>query len=253
MRNGPIPAANGDKPALIQNQFGADIGGPLKRGKIFLFGDYEGFRRSLRTAMVATLPTVAQAAGQFVDSQGKAIPITNPYTKAVYANGVIPIAALQATMLPGTTTPQISSLDMTVLGLLPTNSLANQTSGAGNNYVSFPLGTEDSDKGDARMDFHINRNMTTFARYSQRRFNALDPAPIPAPLYSTAKGNINQNNKQLAAGYVFQVTNASAIDCASRLQLGRRRAKANLDRADQPAGRRRGAQCAFRSVLHKRP
>jgi hypothetical protein len=202
--NGPTPPANGEKSALIQNQFGADIGGPVKRGRLFLFGDYEGFRRLLRTAMVATLPTTAQASGQFVDGSGNPIPITNPYTKAVYKNGIIPIAALEATMLPGTSTPQISPLDMTVLGLLPT--------GVSNSYVSFPLGTEDFDKGDARMDYHIGQNMTTFARYSQRRFNALDPAPIPAPLYSTAKGNINQDNKQLAAGFVFQLTTASALD-----------------------------------------
>ncbi len=210
--NGPIPSINGDKPALEQNQFGADIGGPLKRGKIFLFGDYEGFRRDLRAAQTATVPTTAQASGQFVDSLGNPIPITNPYTKAVYANGVIPISALEATDLPGTTTPQISALSMTVLGLLPTGSLTSQTSGVGNNYVSFPLGTEDSDKGDARMDINISPKMTTFARYSQRRFNALDPAPLPAPLYSTAKGNINQSNKELAAGYVWQMTNASALD-----------------------------------------
>ncbi len=203
--SGPIPPANGDKPALVQNQFGADIGGPLKRGKAFLFGDYEGFRRSLRTAMTATLPTTQQAGGHFVDSLGNPIQITNPYTKAVYANGIIPIAALQATMLPGsTTTPQISALDTTVLSLMPT--------GTSNTYVSFPLGTEDIDKGDARMDFHIGPNMTTFARYSQRRYNALDPAPIPAPLYSTAKGYITQDNKQLASGFVYQLTTASALD-----------------------------------------
>ncbi len=210
--NGPIPSANGDKPALEQNQFGGDIGGPLKRGKMFLFGDYEGFRRDLRSAMTATLPTAAQAAGQFVDSQGNAIPITNPYTKAVYANGVIPITALEATPLPGGTTPQISALDMTVLGLLPTGSLSSQTSGVGNNFVSFPLGWERIDKGDARLDFNINTKMTAFGRYSQRKYNALDPAPIPAPLYSTAKGRIDQENRQLAAGYVWQLTNASALD-----------------------------------------
>jgi len=210
--NGPIPPANGEKSVLIQNQFGADVGGPVIPGKVFFFGDYEGFRRILRAAQVATLPTGLQASGQFVDSLGNPIPITNPYTKAVYANGIIPIAALEATMLPGTTTPQISPLDMTVLGLLPTGSLASQTSGVGNNYVSFPLGTEDSDKGDARMDVFIGRRMTTFARYSQRRFNALDPAPIPAPIYSTAKGNINQDNKQLAAGFVFQLTTNDALD-----------------------------------------
>jgi hypothetical protein len=210
--NGPIPPANGEKSTLIQNQFGADIGGPVKRGRLFLFGDYEGFRRILRAAMTATLPTAKQAAGTFVDAAGNPIHITNPYTKVVYTTGVIPITALEATMLPGTTTPQISPLDMTVLGLLPTGSLTTQTSGVGNNYVSFPLGTEDYDKGDARMDFHIGQNMTTFARYSQRRFNALDPAPIPAPLYSTAKGNINQDNKQLAAGFVYQLSTASALD-----------------------------------------
>ncbi|MFY9852481.1 MAG: TonB-dependent receptor, partial [Terracidiphilus sp.] len=211
--NGPIPPANGVESALVQNQFGADIGGPVIHGKLFLFGDYEGFRRSLRAAQTATLPTSAQAAGQFVDSLGNPIPITNPYTKAVYANGVIPISALEATPLPGTTgTSQISALDMTVLGLLPTSSLISQTSGVGNNYVSFPLGTEDIDKGDARMDIDINHKMTTFARYSQRRYNAIDPAPIPAPIYSTAKGNINQYDKQLAAGYVWQLTNASALD-----------------------------------------
>jgi len=213
--NGPIPPANGEKSSLIQNQFGADVGGPILREKLFFFGDYEGFRRILRAAQQATLPTAAQAAGKFIDASGNAIPITNPYTKAVYSNGIIPISALEAANLPGTTTPQISPLDMTVLGDLPTASLTSQTSGVGNNYTSFPLGTEDSDKGDARMDYHITPHMTAFVRYSQRRFNALDPAPIPAPIYSTAKGNINQDNKQLAAGYTLQLTTASALDLRS--------------------------------------
>jgi hypothetical protein len=80
------------------------------------------------------------------------IPTRRPFT----LNGIIPISALEATDLPGTTTPQISPLDMTVLGLLPTGSLTSQTSGVGNNYTSFPVGTEDSDKGDARWIIHIN-------------------------------------------------------------------------------------------------
>ncbi|MGA2348837.1 MAG: TonB-dependent receptor [Terracidiphilus sp.] len=217
--NGPIPPANGEKPALIQNQFGADIGGPLIRGKIFLFGDYEGFRRILHSAMAATLPpnawSVPDVNGNitFEDKNGAPIPITNPYTKAVYATGVIPVTTLQATMLPGsTTTSEISPLDMTVLGLLPSTSLTTQTAGTGNNYISFPLATEDYDKGDARLDIFVNRKITSFARYSQRRFNAFDPAPIPAPIYSTAKGNINQDNKQLAVGFVYQLTTASALD-----------------------------------------
>jgi hypothetical protein len=210
--NGPIPPANGEKSSLVQNQFGAAVGGPVLRDKLFFFIDYEGFRRSLRTAQQATLPTAQQASGVFVDTiDGKAIPITNPYTNVTYLNGIIPIATLQGTgsALPGYTTPtaitsQISPLNMAVLNALPTS--------ASNTYTSFPLGTEDSDKGDLRVDDYINSRMTAFVRYSQRRFNALDPAPIPAPIYSTAKGNIRQSNRQLAAGYIYQLNADSTLD-----------------------------------------
>jgi hypothetical protein len=149
--NGPIPPANGEKPALIQNQFGADIGGPILREKIFLFGDYEGFRRILRTAMQATLPTSRAGRRTIRRRQGQSY----SYHQSLHESRLLKrhhslSPRLKATMLPGTTTPQISPLDMTVLGLLPTGSLTTQTSGVGNNYTSFPLGTEDSDKGDAR-------------------------------------------------------------------------------------------------------
>jgi hypothetical protein len=213
--NGPIPAVNGQKATLIQNQFGADIGGPLLRDKLFVFGDYEGFRRIQHAPQTATLPAASWASGTFVDENGLAIPITDPYTNTVYKTGVIPVSALQATMLPGTTTAQISPLNTTVLADLPLTGLTPASVAAGSNYTSFPLGLEDSDKGDARMDYDISQHMTAFVRYSQRRFNALDPSPIPAPIYSTAKGNINQNNKQLAAGYTFQLTNSSALDLRS--------------------------------------
>ena len=69
--NGPISPANGEKSSLIQNQFGADIGGPILRDKLFLFSDYEGFRRIQRAAQQATLPPAAWATGQFLDENGQ--------------------------------------------------------------------------------------------------------------------------------------------------------------------------------------
>ncbi|MGH9935019.1 MAG: TonB-dependent receptor domain-containing protein, partial [Blastocatellia bacterium] len=40
------PILTGPNPALRQNQYGATIGGPLKRDKTFFFGSYEGQRRA---------------------------------------------------------------------------------------------------------------------------------------------------------------------------------------------------------------
>jgi hypothetical protein len=110
------------------------------------------------------------------------------------------------------TSGQISPLALIVLGDLPTGSLGSQISGAGNNYTSFPRGTKSIDKGDGRMDYFIGPRMTTFVRYSQRSFDAFDPAPIPAPIYSNSKGFVHPQNKQLAMAYTWQISSAQALD-----------------------------------------
>jgi len=47
------------KGELRQNQFGFSAGGPVIKNKIFIFGDYEGFRRVQGTIQTGTVPTVA--------------------------------------------------------------------------------------------------------------------------------------------------------------------------------------------------
>ena len=49
------------KGELRLNQFGATIGGPIIRNKIFFFGDYEGLRRRQGTIKNGTVPTAARA------------------------------------------------------------------------------------------------------------------------------------------------------------------------------------------------
>ena len=55
------------KGALRQNQFGASIGGPIVKNKIFFFGDYEGLRRIQGTILTGSVPTAAEAASGFTD------------------------------------------------------------------------------------------------------------------------------------------------------------------------------------------
>jgi hypothetical protein len=46
----------GDAPKLIQNQFGATVGGPIKRDKLFFFADYQGTRRIFAPTVAASVP-----------------------------------------------------------------------------------------------------------------------------------------------------------------------------------------------------
>jgi hypothetical protein len=46
----------GDAPKLIQNQFGATVGGPIKRDKLFFFADYQGTRRIFAPTQTAFVP-----------------------------------------------------------------------------------------------------------------------------------------------------------------------------------------------------
>ncbi len=47
------------KPHLTLNQFGGSLGGPIKKNKIFIFGDYEGYRDSESSFVEGNVPTQA--------------------------------------------------------------------------------------------------------------------------------------------------------------------------------------------------
>jgi hypothetical protein len=66
LRNSDFDARNffdrGAIPEFQRNQFGAALGGPIRRNKLFIFGNYEGFRQNLGLSDVTLVPDNASRA-----------------------------------------------------------------------------------------------------------------------------------------------------------------------------------------------
>src|SRR6185369_2941854 len=60
LRNSVLDARStfdqGPAPPFRRNQFGGSLGGPVKKDKLFLFGNYEGYRQSLAVSNVSVVP-----------------------------------------------------------------------------------------------------------------------------------------------------------------------------------------------------
>ncbi len=68
IRNSALDAKNyfdqGSIPPFRRNQFGGALGGPLKKNRLFLFGNYEGFRQALALSNVSVVPDSLVRSGQ---------------------------------------------------------------------------------------------------------------------------------------------------------------------------------------------
>jgi hypothetical protein len=194
---------NGQKPVYIQNQFGGTLGGPLKKDKIFLFGDYEGWRRLQRALSFGNVPTEAQRNGIFTGMQ-----IKNPYTGATY-NGVIPAS-------------EITPFGAKVFSQLPLPNLPGNTK----NYQALLRATDDENKGNIRYDHYLSSKVTLFQRYSYNTYDQL-AAPnnnIAGPSGQGAGIISYVRNWQSATGVVWTISPTSLLDVrfgASKTSAGK--------------------------------
>jgi len=177
------------KPTLQRNQFGATIGGPFVKNRLFFFADYEGFRQLQRYLNFDSIPSMT-------DRQG-ILPVTvvNPLTNVLYpANTPIPLA-------------QLNPFAATVLSQLP------PTNGPGrsNNDEALLLIRDYGDKFDAKLDGQINDRMSAFLRYSQRKDVQYYAPDLTGPSGGDGNGYIHVVDQNASLGYTWTVTPTSVF------------------------------------------
>src|SRR5882724_817243 len=80
IRNSALDARNffeDAKGPFKRNQFGGALGGPLKKDKAFLFGNYEGFRERWGVPSTAIVPSARARQGFLPNAAGVYVPVTN--------------------------------------------------------------------------------------------------------------------------------------------------------------------------------
>jgi Carboxypeptidase regulatory-like domain/TonB-dependent Receptor Plug Domain len=211
------------KGELRQNQFGASIGGPIIKDKLFYFGDYEGFRRVQGTVLTGSVPTLSERNSGFTnlsdlitlqngaprtDSLGRSIPygtVLDPATtRAVTAGAVDPTSGLRATQSGfvrdpfgscGASqtiyTPAGCGLNQLPAGRLDPNAIkllnlypVPTTGGFTNNFTNSPKLFEHKNAYDIRVDFNPSSKDQVFGRFSY----ADDPQFIPGIFGGIADG-----------------------------------------------------------------
>ena len=121
-------------PSLRQNQFGARLGGPVRRNRTFFFGSYEGIRIRQATQVVMYPPTSAQRQG---DLSSIKTAIKDPTSGTPFPGNQIPVS-------------RFDPVAINILQLyIP---LPNQSNGASNTWDTIPTsGNQFSLKGDHRL------------------------------------------------------------------------------------------------------
>jgi hypothetical protein len=165
------------RPAFTQNQYGANLGGPIVKGKTFFFFGWEGFRLRQGQSYTYSVPTDAMRAGDFSNvrtSSGALVPIYDAlttcgrlgnapcardakgseiYTRQPFAGNVIPTSRIDPAARV------LSNLWAHANG--PGSAFTNV-----NNYTANASVGGDNDQYNARVDHTFSEKNRLFTRYT---------------------------------------------------------------------------------------
>jgi len=225
------------RPAFTQNQFGATLGGPIRRDKTFFFGSYEGFRLRQGASYVYSVPTDPMRAGNFADVRngaGALVPIYDPLTTCGRLNNpACPGGTISRMPFPGNVIPD-NRIDRASRAMTPLWGRANSPGlpfTAVNNYTANASVGGDQNQQNYRVDHTVSDKQRIFARYTYwRNLN------LPIDPYNTKtcvdRCTEDMNTNSAVLGDTYSITPTMFLDLRasfSRYHYDRTAASAGYD------------------------
>src|SRR5713101_834869 len=174
------------RPPFTQNQFGANVGGPVLKNKLFFFSSYEGFRQRKGSILTTWVPTQEERNGNFNTAGStnttSVLPIYDPTTSGTAGgnpdcNGT-PKPAICRTAFANNMIPA-NRIDPTAQALLSYFPMPNQTGNTSGNYVTSYSTGGNVDQYNERIDYDLSSRQRIFGRYTQSHILSLPDAPFP--------------------------------------------------------------------------
>ncbi len=201
------------KAPFKQNQFGGTIGGPIKKNKLFFFGDYQGTRVRAANTDIVTVPTPAEVGGDFTAMLGPQVG-TDPLGRPVYqgqifdptstttVNGNVVRNPFSGNAIPAS---RLDSIAHNIAALYPAPNVAGALT---NNYIVNAPGRDTIDQMDSRVDYNISSKQQIFGRFSLSQRDRFQTPPLPGLAdggnYST--GNYFEGTRGAAIAHTFAIS-----------------------------------------------
>src|ERR1035441_8806174 len=182
MRNSALNARNffdASVGHLAYNYFGGDIGGPIKKNKIFIFGDFLRITDHEANTNLGTIPPGSWRTGDLSSGLTLSGPVVvyDPATGNADGTNRSPFAG---NIIPSN---RISKIAQNIMNLVPAPNLSGSESAPSNNYFALLPFTKDTNSFDVKVDDSASDKGRLSARFSYSR-----PVVYQAPVFGLAGG-----------------------------------------------------------------